>query len=247
MSTNWTKEQTIVALYAYCIIPFSKANNSNATIHKFAPLIGRTVNALKMKIGNFGSLDPKLANKGITGLVNVSKLDKDVWNKYNKHWDKLALDALSILSTRSKDYAKILLPKGRETIVKVHQRINQSFFRNIILSSYEKGCCISGVQIPSVIQAAHIIPWSEEESIRTDPTNGICLNSFFHSAYDNDLISITPDYKVVISDNLIHDISNEDFKLYLNGLNQKTINLPAKFWPNRDYLKQRHERFLNHL
>lgn len=48
---NWTREQTIVALYAYCIIPFNKATNSNALINDLAPKIGRNVNALKMKIG----------------------------------------------------------------------------------------------------------------------------------------------------------------------------------------------------
>ena len=66
---NRTREQTIVALKIYFSIPFNKANNSNQEIIATSKLIGRGINSVKMKIGNFGSLDPELAKRGIYLLV----------------------------------------------------------------------------------------------------------------------------------------------------------------------------------
>ena len=88
---NWSKEETILALDAYCKVPFNKASNSNPIIVEVATLIGRTPASVKMKIGNFGSFDPVLKSKGIVGLGNTSKLDKEVWDEYSNRttpWGK---------------------------------------------------------------------------------------------------------------------------------------------------------------
>ena len=42
----WTKEQTIVAFNVYCKIPFKSSSKTNATIIKYAKIIGRTPSAL---------------------------------------------------------------------------------------------------------------------------------------------------------------------------------------------------------
>ncbi|TGX83898.1 hypothetical protein E5358_01615 [Palleniella muris] len=47
------------------------------------------------------------------------------------------------------------------------------------MSSYNFHCCISGVAIPELLEACHIINWSDDATQRTNPKNGICLNSFF--------------------------------------------------------------------
>ena len=68
---EWTREQEIVALYLYCMIPFNKVNNSNPKIAEMAELIGRpNANSLKAKIGNFGKFDTNLAAAGL-GLGSV--------------------------------------------------------------------------------------------------------------------------------------------------------------------------------
>ena len=142
MSQNlWTKEQAIIALDLYCKVPFNKATNSNPDIQRVANLIGRSVTSVKMKIGNFGNFDPELKKHGIVGLSNISKLDEEVWNEYFNHWDKLAYDAQILISKYEnkaiEDVAQIEdsiknLPEGKEKLVIVKQRINQSFFRNAV-------------------------------------------------------------------------------------------------------------------
>lgn len=54
---NWTREETIVAFYVYCIVPFASSSKSNPTIIHYAKLLGRTPSALNMKIGNIGRLN----------------------------------------------------------------------------------------------------------------------------------------------------------------------------------------------
>ena len=51
-----------------------------------------------MKVGNFGSYDPELKAKGIVGLSNSSKLDKEIWDEYSNDWEKLAYDSSQIIA-----------------------------------------------------------------------------------------------------------------------------------------------------
>lgn len=246
MRNNWTIEQDTIALYLYCIIPFSKVTNSNPLIAKYAPIIGRSITALKMKIGNFGSLDSNLASKGIVGLGNISRTDSEVWNNYYGHWDMLLDDVKKITgSAEETEFSSEGLPAWEETMVMTKRRVNQSFFRQMVISSYEQKCCISGVQHPCLLHACHIVPWSEDCSLRTNPTNGLCLNPFFHSAYDNFLMSITQDYEISISDTLIRSIASEQFANYVQGLKRHKVLLPSKFMPSRQLLDIHHQTYLS--
>ena len=60
MNRNWTREETIIAFNVYCKIPFKDSNKNHPMIKKYAKIIGRSPDALNMKIGNIGRLDPKL-------------------------------------------------------------------------------------------------------------------------------------------------------------------------------------------
>lgn len=272
---KWTREETIIALYVYCLIPFNKANNKNYEIISKAKIMGRTVNSVKMKVGNFGSLDPELSKKGIVGLANISNLDKEIWTEYQNKWDKLALDAEELIakyknmsledstikslkdknqqddshSCGNDDFEYILksLPKGIEKERLIRSRINQNFFRDMILSSYENSCCITGINIPSLLEACHIIGWSLDESERMNPCNGLCLSATFHKAFDNFLVTITPDYKFKISDKM-YSIQQKDTQSsmtldYLRNLDNKNIILPNRFLPNKDFLAKHYEQF----
>lgn len=79
---NWNREETIVAFNLYCKIPFRESTKNNPLIIKFSKIIDRTPSAMAMKIANLGSLDPELKERGITGLVNGSKMDEEIWNEF---------------------------------------------------------------------------------------------------------------------------------------------------------------------
>ena len=250
MNAKWTKEEEILALYAYCHVPFNRAYNSNPWIIKIANLIGRTPAAVKMKIGNLGAFDPQLKAKGITGLTGTSKLDEEIWNEYYGHWDKLVIDAELIMSRLGDKEAEETqaaidhaLPQGSEAIALVKRRINQQFFRSAVLSAYDNRCCISNIANSKLLEACHIVAWNEDESIRTDPTNGLCMTSTFHRAYDKLLISITPEYILQMSDEFLTAVKDAPFADTLHTMNGNRILLPEKFSPNPEYLAQHYEKF----
>jgi putative restriction endonuclease len=50
--------------------------------------------------------------------------------------------------------------------------------------------------------ASHIVPWSKNEKIRLNPSNGLCLNSIHDKAFDKGFITVTTDYKIKVSEYL---------------------------------------------
>ena len=246
MRNNWTKEQTIVAFNLYCKIPFQKASSNNPDIIRIAKIIGRSPNSVKMKIGNFGSFDPELKKKGIVGLANASKLDEKIWNEFNNNWDKLAFESERLIAKfLNKNINEIgineplKLPQGlsKERLVKT--RVNQSFFRQSVLSAYNLTCCITGLRIPQLLIASHIIPWSksDDKTEKTNPQNGLCLNSLHDKAFDKGYLTITPNFKIKISKKLYEIQDDEISKKYFYLYENKNIILPDRFLPKKEYLE----------
>ena len=240
---DWTIEETIIAFNVYCKIPFKSSSKNNATIIKYAKIIGRSPSALNMKVGNFGRLDPELKKQGISGLVNGAKLEEVVWNKFNGNWEELAFESelllakfqnKSIEEINEFDLKNLPIGKERESIIKA--RVNQSFFRSTILSSYNQKCCITGLSIPDFLVASHIIPWKADDKNRLNPHNGLCLNSLHDKAFDRGFIPITADFKILISkyfDDFINEDAVQDF---FTKFNNKSIILPDKFLPSKEFL-----------
>lgn len=243
-SNNWTREETIIAFNVYCKVPFKSSSKTNPTIIKYANIIGRSPSALNMKVGNFGRLDPELKKLGITGLVNGSKLEEDIWNEFNGNWDKLAFESEQLIANfQNKQVEEIQeidlknLPEGKERETVIKARVNQNFFRSAILSSYNLKCCITGLSIPDFLVASHIKPWSKDKENRTNPHNGLCLNSIHDKAFDKGFITVTSDYKILVS-NYFDNYSNEKavndfFKKYENH----KIILPDRFLPSKEFLE----------
>ncbi len=244
----WTKEQTIVALNLYCKIPFNRVSSTHPDIVRIAKVIGRSPNSVKMKIGNFGSFDPELKRKGIVGLGNTSKLDKEVWNEFNNDWNTLAFESEVLISKfTNQPLEKRIeinvedIPLGKERLTTIKQRVNQSFFRSTIISSYNLKCCISGLSIADFLEASHIIPWNKDEKNRLNPHNGLCLSLLYHKAFDKGFITITNEYKIKISkyfNDFKKDTAISD--LFLKFDKQKII-LPDRFLPSKEFLEYHHE------
>lgn len=248
MANNWTREQLIVTFNLYCKIPFSRSVQGNPEVIRIANLIGRTPSAVAFKLGNFGSFDPELKKRGIGGLPNTSKLDKEIWDEFNSNWEELAFQSeLLIAQFENKTIEQIAnldvssLPVGyeRESLVRV--RINQNFFRQSILSIYGSRCCITGLDMPSLLVASHIVPWRSDAANRTNPQNGLCLNSLHDKAFDQGLITITSDFKVKVSARLEQSTSREFVQGFFLQYEDREISLPDKFRPDRAFLSYHNE------
>jgi putative restriction endonuclease len=197
-----------------------------------------------MKLGNFGSFDPELKKRGVKGLTNASKLDKEVWEEFNNNWEELAYFSEVLLAQftgKGKEALEPLelkeIPEGKERETLTKTRVNQNFFRSTVLASYHNKCCITGLNNPKLLIASHIIPWSKSEKDRMDPRNGLCLNALHDRAFDKGLITITPDFTIKVSSSLL-EINEVAFngKLFA-AIESKKITLPDRFIPNAEFLE----------
>lgn len=249
---EWTKEQEIVALYMYCLIPFNKVSGTNPQIVNMARIIGRpNANSLKAKIGNFGKFDTNLA---AVGLGHSSHLDEETWNEYNGRWQELEIDALKLIEEFQKNipedssYDIPTIPVGKERECVIKQRVNQNLFRNMVLSAYDNKCCITGIARPELIEACHIISWKNDEKERLNPCNGLAMNVLFHRAYDKMLIGISPDLKVEVSDRIYEGLRAKDRDRtysFFNPYDGVEITLPRKFKPNLEFIEEHYTKFKN--
>lgn len=127
--------------------------------------------------------------------------------------------------------------EGREVIREVKTRTNQNVFRKVILRIYNNSCCITGLNIPEVNIASHIVPWVEEKNIRLDPANGLCLSATYDAAFDRHLISLDEDYRIIVSTHIKDFYTSTSVNEYFIKKQGMRINLPSSYQPKQSYLE----------
>lgn len=246
----WSRDDSIVAFNLYCKIPFSKIHYKHPEIIALASLLGRTPSSIALKLVNFASLDPALRKRNISGMKHVSKRDEEIWDEFYGNPEALAYESEVLLARFKKEpvekSAQINLEdlptEGKERDALIKARVNQSIFRSIILTSYENKCCITGLSIPELLVASHIIPWLVDEKKRMSPQNGICLNMLHDKAFDKGLITITPEYVIKVSPYLRRLRDNTVLETFFIPFENKPIRLPQRFFPEKTFLKYHNEK-----
>jgi len=246
-SGNWTKEQLKLAFHLYCQLPFGKLHQGNQEIKGLAERIHRSPSALAMKLVNFASLDPSITSSGRKGLSGASNLDREIWNEFRADWNALVTECEKLNqqldptdtppeTLEGNDEIQIEDFTGETRQIVVEQRKKQAFFRRAVVSGYQFRCCITGLSEPRLLVASHIVPWSKDESNRLNPSNGLCLSALHDKAFDNGLITISTDYKVMLSSDLskTKDPFLENSFAKFSG---KQIEFPQRFLPSQELLR----------
>ncbi len=134
---------------------------------------------------------------------------------------------------------------GTEKEVRAKRRVGQDIFRAILLDIYDSKCCLTGLEIPEVLRASHIIPWSEcKDETRLDPANGLCLSATYDAAFDRHLISFDEDYRLILSPMLKEEYSSAAFKTHFLNFEGKKITLPSMFTPSQQFLSKHREQLV---
>ncbi|MBL6995868.1 HNH endonuclease [Desulfobacula sp.] len=251
MGRNWTEYELLMAMNLYCRLPFGQFDQSNEYIRKVAEKMDRTPSSLSMKLCNLASLDSYHQDRGVVGLKGASNLDRKVWTDFQQNWSAMAEKsetAFEVLmdGIGSKEPAhEVEQPSGPSEVERtVKTRRLQTFFRNAVLASYENRCVLTGMAIPQLLVASHIIPWSENEERRADPTNGLCLNVLHDKAFDRHLITFDENYRLVVSSILkkgdIPEFQSSNFA----KLEGTTIVLPHRFAPDFQALEEHRNAFV---
>ena len=244
---KWTREETILAFELYSRTPFGKIHSRNEDIIRLANLIGRTPGSVGLKMSNLASLDPSLRNRGIVAMPHTSKLDSEIWNEFCEDWESLSYQAQVILDkydNRRYQDGKcgtdfIQLPEGHMIESYSKERVGQGFFRKAVLSAYNTKCCITGVSLTELLVASHIKPWkdSDPKTERTNPRNGLCLNSLHDKAFDQGLITLDDSYRIILSSRINEAFMDRNTRDWFVFYKDKEIQLPNKFLPDKSFIE----------
>lgn len=177
-------------------------------------------------------------------MSNHSKLDAEIFNEFNNNWDNLLLESELLYEYYSNNYfsdtedeiINVTEKIGEDKIVAVKQRVNQGFFRAMVLSNYDETCVICDLNCAPLLVASHIIPWSKNTAERLNPHNGLCLCAIHDKAFDRGLISIDNTLRVIFSKELLK-INIVPFDRYFGFFDGKNINNPRKFSPSTCFLE----------
>ena len=246
-SRRWTRDELLAAIRLYCQLPFGRLHATNPTIVELAHAMGRSPSALAMKLVNIASLDPKITSTGRRGLSNVSVHDRLIWEEMQNDWDRFAIESEQAteefgIEAEDTDTPEeyMFLHFGEDRVVEATARVGQRFFRRTVLTAYNGRCCISGLSLPSLLVASHIVPWSQDRDNRVNPTNGLLLSVLHDKAFDTGIITIDDDMTVRVSNR--HFKSWDDFFAEsIGSYSGYPITLPQKFEPHRDFLRYHRE------
>ncbi|MEI7898135.1 MAG: HNH endonuclease [bacterium] len=126
----------------------------------------------------------------------------------------------------------------------VEQRAHQQSFRLRVLAAYNTQCCLCRLNHIELLDASHIVPDNEPKG---DPIviNGLTLCKIHHTAFDVNILGISPDYNIHIREDILQEIDGPMLKHGIQALNNQKIILPTRKqdYPDRERLELRFDKF----
>jgi HNH endonuclease len=243
---DWTREELIVAFNLYCKIPFGRIHIRNPLVVELAKALSRTPSAVSWKLANFARLDPALKKRNIAGATHGAQSEVEIWDEFNDDWERLAFESERLLENMTGRIPDVVeetkqFPEGRTREALVRTRINQGFFRAAVLAAYGTRCCITGLSVPALLTASHIVPWAVDVKNRTNPRNGLCLNPVHDRAFDCGLLTVTLEMKVQLSPKIKGSSADVAVREFLWRYEDVAISLPRRFTPDENFLRYHNE------
>lgn len=113
----------------------------------------------------------------------------------------------------------------------------QRAFAGAVKANYEHRCAITGITTKEFLVASHIVPWSEDQSIRLDPSNGICLSLIVDRAFEKGHLQVQDDGTISIDLERIG--SDETLRNLLEPYAGQKLHVPKQKAPKPEYLRRR--------
>lgn len=248
----WNRTETLVAFNVYCRTPFGRLHGRNPEIVEVAAALGRTPNTLAMKCCNLAAFDSALAARGIKGLTKASRTDADLWDDFRLNPEDIAFESeqayarLMHREMRAEPEVRWEDVQGldRATVAKV--RVNQHFFRSVVLSGYRSRCAVCELPLAALLVASHIVPWCEDKSERMNPQNGICLCVIHDRAFDKGLLLISANYRVSLHPLVQKQSGKPSIQAFFLSFDGKKLCLPDR-WHPAPHLLERHAELVAHV
>lgn len=89
----WSREELILVFNLYLKLPFGKMHRKTPEVIEMANLIGRSVNSISIRLGNFASCDPYHQSRGVKGMIDGIKQCQPIWDEFFGNKELLILKA----------------------------------------------------------------------------------------------------------------------------------------------------------
>ncbi len=242
----WTREELILVFNLYLKLPFGKMHTRTPEIIEMANFTGRSVNSIAIRLTNFAACDPFHQDRGVKGMVGGIKQCQPIWDEFFGNKELLIFESENILAekenlTIESKFDELLFDlkdlKGETKLREIKSRVNQNVFRQIVVANYSGKCAITGIDLPELLFASHIIPWSINEEERLNPENGICLSALYDKAFDKGLIAINETYSILISDKLKKKKETDYYRKYFAPIENRLVISPQRYFPKKEFIQ----------
>lgn len=117
----------------------------------------------------------------------------------------------------------------------------QRVFADAVKRNYGHRCALTGITSREFLIASHIVPWSADETIRLDPSNGICLSVLVDRAFEVGCLVVDDDLTVNVNWGKV----GEDNKLKdaLKEFDGSKLATPISHPPKVEYLQRRRKLY----
>jgi putative restriction endonuclease len=124
------------------------------------------------------------------------------------------------------------------------RRLHQRSFRERVLAAYRRQCALCRLRHEELLEAAHIIP--DSENGEPVVSNGLSLCKIHHAAYDRRFIGVRPDRVVEVRADLLAEEDGPMLRHGLQGMHGQPIHVPRRQsdQPDPAALERRYERFV---
>lgn len=250
--TNYWRQVVPIRQTSSIAFPFSRLHNE-----PFWELV--PVEALELDRKTINSINTvnQLRQVAIGG-----RIDKDLYALLQEEENRAVLrqallescfsdDAIKVLNEQAIIHAEAfsynldLLSKAHQPLVKEINALNNyrpasrnQGFRRAVVITYDHRCALCGVRIVTaeghtVVDAAHIVPWSKTQN--DDIRNGMALCKLCHWAFDEGMLGVSDSYAVITSSQIGVSPNAPGSLLTLSG---RSIITPADqvLWPAQEYL-----------
>lgn len=107
----------------------------------------------------------------------------------------------------------------------VQARLHQAHFRRDVLHAYRDRCCVCELGERPLLDAAHIVPDRLPDGLAT-VTNGMAMCPTHHRAFDQHIVTVTDDYRVVVNRSRLAHAESEPTARALLDYHDRELALP---------------------
>ena len=157
----------------------------------------------------------------------------------------VAIDDKRYLAQRGEFYPTSEANSRRRYITAAFKtRLHQNAFRLRVLAAYRQQCAFCRLKHEELLDAAYIIADRDPQG---EPlvSNALALCKIHHAAFDRNFIGVTPDYDIVVREDLLREIDGPMLRHGIQGIHRSKLILPrnTQLQPDRERLAKRFADF----